>query len=142
MTALPDEAHGALGVGWATVELDRAARELAHLLVPGSAFADAPSSVLLGARCRVGPAADDAVLQIVLLEPDSEGPLAATLARGGEGWAATWILTSPVSPRMADPGRSGALSTPRPGPFGPERLLLGGRRPAPHRLIVDVPSHP
>ena len=142
MTALPDEAPGALGVGWATVDLDRAARELAHLLVPGCGFAEAPSSVLLGARCRVGPAAADAALRIVLLEPDSEGRLAATLARAGEGWAATWTVRRPVPTRRLDPSRPAALSAPRQGPLGRERLLLDGQRPAPHRLLVDVPSPP
>ena len=33
---------------------------------------------------RYGPA-------IVLLEPSTEGRLAATLARHGEGWCATWL---------------------------------------------------
>lgn len=134
MIALPDEAQGALAVGWATVELDRAASELAHLLAPGSVFSDAPRSAHLGARCWVGPAAGYAA-RIVLLEPDTEGRVAATLARSGEGWAATWTLpessgTSTVSPA-------------RPGPLGDERLLLGGLLAGPYRLIVEaVPSPP
>ena len=49
--ALPEVAARVLAVGWATVELDRAAEELAHLLAPGAGFAAAASSVLLGARC-------------------------------------------------------------------------------------------
>lgn len=135
MIALPDEAHGVLAVGWATVELERAGRELSHLLSPGETFVDAPSSVVLGARCRVGAAAENATLRIVLLEPETEGRLAATLARHGEGWAAAWATTGEGAPGVA-------LSVPRPGPFGPERLALRNPRVVPHRLSVDVPSQP
>lgn len=137
MMALPEEADGALGIGWATVELGRAARELSHLLAPGTAFREGPSSVILGARCLVGPAADRPALRIVLLEPDTEGRLAGTLARSGEGWAATWAL---------DPGagvRPRQVSVARPGPLGQERLLLGGPVTGFHRLVVEaVPSPP
>lgn len=142
IAALPDEAQGALAVGWATVELDRAASELAHLLAPGSAFGDAPRSVHLGARCRVGLAAGKTG-RIVLLEPDTEGRVAATLARSGEGWAATWSVASRDARTAPDGPRTGTLtvSAARPGPFGDERLLLGGPLAGPHRLIVEaVPS--
>ena len=139
MIDLPREAARALAVGWATVELDRAAGELAGLLAAGSAFEDAPSSVILGARCRVGRAADLADLRIVLLEPDTEGRLAATLARGGEGWAASWV----VDPGAGTPAARSGLSARRSGPLGDERLLLGGPLAGPHRLVVDaVPSPP
>lgn len=144
MIALPDEAREALAVGWATVELDRAASELAHLLAPGSAFTVVPRSVHLGARCRVGAAAGDAG-RIVLLEPDTEGRVAATLARSGEGWSATWRLTTRDAGTAPDGPSTGTatVSAARPGPFGDERLLLGGPLAGPHRLIVEaVPSPP
>lgn len=138
MTSLPEDAAGALAVGWATVELDRAARELAHLLESGSDFEDAPSSEILGARCRVGSAAGPWGARIVLLEPDTEGRLAATLARHGEGWVARWVAAAPGT----TPPR-GELSAARPGPFGDERLLFGGPVTGPHRLVVEaVPSPP
>jgi hypothetical protein len=134
MIALPEAAEGTLAVGWATVELDRAARELSHLLAAGAAFGPAEPSLILGARCRSGPAAV-APLWIALLEPDTEGRLAGTLARSGEGWVATWVVRAAI-------GR-GALSAARPGPFGPERLLLGRSFSGPHRLSVEaVPSPP
>lgn len=104
-----------IGRGWATVDLDRAALELAELLQPGASFTDAPRSELLGARCRRGrarPDGDVAADWIVLLEPDTEGRLAAYLARSGEGWAATW---SGQPAGWAD--RPGT-----PGPLGDERL--------------------
>jgi len=134
--ALPEVAHGVLAVGWATVELDRAARELAHLVVPGAGFGAGASSVLLGARCR-SATATQAGLWIALLEPDTEGRLAASLARSGEGWAATWVLAAPSGTG------SGSLSAARRGPFGAERLLPGGPLPGPYRLVVEaVPSPP
>ncbi len=138
MIELPAEVDGALAVGWATVELDRAAAELGHLLVPGSRFVEAPSSGILGARCRIGTAAAGSPgLRIVLLEPDTEGRLAAALARAGEGWRATWILDPGDGPRPRQ------VSVARPGPLGTERLLLGGPLAGPHRLFVEaVPSPP
>ncbi len=137
MKAVPAEADGALAVGWATVELDRAARELAHLLASGATFVEAPSSDILGARCRIGSAAQTPGLRIVLLEPETEGRLAATLARTGEGWRATWILDPDAGPRPRH------VSGARPGPLGRERLLLGGPVAGPYRLLVEaVPSPP
>jgi len=139
LIALPEAADAArvLAVGWATVELDRAARELSHLLAAGATFAPADASAILGARCRTGRAKEEG-LWIALLEPETEGRLAGTLARGGEGWAATWVLAG-------DTGTSAtpALSAARPGPFGPERLVLGDPSGGPHRFFVEaVPSPP
>ncbi len=134
MIVLPETPDGAMAVGWATVELDRAARELSHLLAAGAGFKPAASSVILGARCRAGPAAE-AGLWIALLEPDTEGRLAGTLARSGEGWAASWVLAGPMATQR--------LSAKRPGPFGPERLVLRGPFTGPHRFVVEaVPSPP
>lgn len=124
-----------LAVGWATVELDRAVRELDHLLVPGASFLDAPPSEHLGARCRLGqagPEAPQGAATIVLMEPASEGRLAATLARHGEGWCATWYGTA------HDEGvHLGPRAVPRPGPLGPERLVSSGTASGPHRLLVE-----
>jgi hypothetical protein len=118
-----------LAVGWATVDLDRAALELAGLLAPGSMFEPAADCGLLGATCRVGRARDPsaAAPTVVLLEPSTEGRLAATLARHGEGWCATWEADAVV------PERTSVVTD---GPFGPERLVLGGRPDGPHRLLV------
>jgi hypothetical protein len=114
-----------IGRGWATVELDRAAGELADLLDEGAAFADAPRSALLGARCRVGRAraGDGAARWIVLLEPDTEGRVAAFLARAGEGWAADWDLDEP-------PDQDVGVA----GPLGEERLAERSRPAGPFRL--------
>jgi hypothetical protein len=138
---VPADAPGALAIGWATVELERAARELAHLLALGGTFGAAPGSIILGSRCWVGPAADRADLHIVLLEPDTEGRLARTLARSGEGWVASWELVPTGGGARSEAGPR--LSAARSGPFGPERLVLGGPLAGPHRLFVEaVPSRP
>ena len=66
-----------LARGWATVELDRAAVELAGTLVPGTAFEPAAECVHLGAFCRIGWLAEpteDGATRIILLEPSTEGP--------------------------------------------------------------------
>jgi len=120
-----------IAVGWATVELERAVEELQDRLVPGTAFRPAPDSELLGARGLVGDLASpiDGAMRLVLLEPTTEGRLAATLARHGEGWCATWL-------DGADPDVATALTTARPGPFGLERLAGGGAIAGPHRLVV------
>lgn len=116
-----------IGRGWATVELDRAAGELAGLLESGATFADAPRSVLLGARCRVGLARADegGARWIVLLEPDTEGRVAAFLARAGEGWAADWAAADPD-----DRGRARGFA----GPLGVERLAEQTPQAGPFRL--------
>ena len=138
MTSLPDDADGALAVGWATVELDRAARELSDLIGSGDVFGIAPSSEALGARCRVWSGAAEGGVWIVLLEPETEGRLSAALARHGEGWVATWV-TVPTAP----PSSVAQLSGARPGPLGTERLVLGAPVSGPYRLIVEaVPSRP
>lgn len=112
---LPPLPAGTVAVGWASVELERAGRELAGVVDPGRPFRDAPDSAVLGARCLVGwvgPTAD--ALRIVLLEPATEGRLAAHLARYGEGWAARWVVAAEEAGPMLM----------RVGPLGPERLLV------------------
>ena len=122
-----------LARGWATVELDRAAAELAAALVPGTTFEPGPECVHLGAFCRVGRLADpteDGATLLVLLEPSTEGRMALTLARHGEGWCATWLDEEPEDADLR--------SAVRDGPFGPERLLLDGAPSGPHRLVVTA----
>lgn len=121
-----------VAVGWATVESDRAAREFAPLLLPGTAFTGATPSEHLGAWCRIGrvrPGAAEADI-VILLEPFTEGRLTATLARHDEGWRATWVA--------ADESAEPALSVERPGPLGLERIVLGGPVSGPHRLVVTA----
>lgn len=99
------------GVAWATVEADRAFAELATVIdrpdaVEGSAaIAGRPAWIAqerdadLGAsRWRREPPPEGADLFVV--EPDTEGRLAACLARFGEGVAAVYLSTADAGDRV------------------------------------------
>lgn len=110
-------------LGWATVELDRAERELtADLRLPADAFTLATDSLLLGARCRVARAAIGGDVALAILEPATEGQLAGMLARFGEGPVAIWFVTEDAA-SVSGPGAF-------PGPFGPERPVPTASSPA------------
>jgi hypothetical protein len=117
------------GVGWATVEADRARREFDELLfdMPGPAdsiptgaaavWRAQPRDPALGARAWLREApGDGAGPWLVVLEPATEGRLAASLARFGEGIAAVYLGNGPY--------RAGAV---RPGgpAWGPHVVVLG-----------------
>ena len=126
-----------VAVGWATVELERAERELcAALGLSVDDFGPAASSIALGARCRIAPGALGDALALVLLEPDTEGRLAATLARLGEGPAVLWLVVEGCNTTAAASATMTAAV--RPGPLGPERLVLGGPIHGPHHLLVAL----
>jgi hypothetical protein len=131
----------AIGVGWATVELDRARVELAADLRLGQeAFIQAADDPALGARCLATTAdlgGGVGRLAIVIFEPSTEGRLAATLARSGEGPAAVWLETADLAATMAALRGAGiAVSAPRNGPLGSATLLLDGRLGGPNRFLV------
>ena len=121
--------------GWATVELDRAEREVGEALRDlGPWTAEArPDEPLLGARCRLMRFQGDR--DLVLLEPSTEGRLAASLARHGEGSVALWLH---ADAHAVDRARAAGfvLSRETNGPLGVERLLVGGPAWGPHLLLV------
>jgi hypothetical protein len=122
--------------GWATVELDRAEAELAAAASRTSrdASAAAPDDVILGARCRVIRRRDAAAL--VLLEPSTEGRLAAALARFGEGPVALYVpIAAGALGELAAAGVTSSRDA--DGPFGPERLVLGGPHFGPYVIAVE-----
>jgi hypothetical protein len=130
---MSDEAVVALG--WATVDLERAAVELGRRLGLAARFVPVPRSETLGARCLAARTVPGTVLagrvlpdRLLVLEPDTEGRLAGFLARHGEGWAATWL--APIA--------EGASATARPGPLGPERLVLDALVTEPFRLRLSA----
>jgi hypothetical protein len=114
-------------VGWATIELDRAGRELGAAIV-GARSAPDLDEPLLGARSRLTG-------EVLLLEPSSEGLLAAGLARHGEGPLALYVV---VQPGAAERVRAAGflLSPSAPGPLGTERRVLVGPRDGPFLLLV------
>ncbi|HEY7524336.1 MAG TPA: hypothetical protein VH720_11865 [Candidatus Limnocylindrales bacterium] len=126
---LPDTAMvEPVAVGWATVELERAAGEQVAALGGGVAFETAPPDDLLGARCLI--ARPPGLPAWVLLEPSTEGPLAAFLVRHGEGLAAGWVGGQAM-------GLGVRRSAPAGTPVGRSRLVIDGPRWGPFLLIVD-----
>ena len=115
---------------WATIELARAAA-LAPAVEPTR------SDDLLGAFAAVATLAPRR--HVVILEPSTEGPLAAALARHGEGWLAAYLRGSRGSAigRLRDAGYP--LSTIGRGPFGPERRIIVGPRDGPFLVLVAEP---
>jgi hypothetical protein len=117
-----------VGRGWATVDLERAATDLADRLAPGARFEATARSAILGGRCmraRAGPDGDGADW-IVLLEPDTEGRLAGYLARFDEGWAAIWEVSDHEAGdrQLSTEGPLGDERLVAPTAVGPFRLLL------------------
>lgn len=111
------------GIGWATVEADRAIRELDGGLAPDddtgpqAGWTELPRDPGLGARVwRRDPADGLARPVLFVLEPDTEGRLAASLARFGEGVAVIYLGDGPPGPgRLVRRGR----------PWGPHVIVLG-----------------
>jgi hypothetical protein len=145
-----------IGIGWGTVELERAAEELTNAFaaarLPAPDWAPAGRDAHLGATAWVGTAGwfgsegpprgleNPELPAVILLEPDTEGRLAATLARFDEGVAAIY-LEAPLAPGLApgegpypfDPARVGAAA---PGPLGAGRMVLARPAWGPHVLVV------
>ncbi len=117
-------------IGWATVELDRAEAELSVALgLPAGAFGEAASSAALGASGCIAVGVLPDGLSLVILEPSTEGRLAGTLARHGEGPAVVWYATGSAATGVG-------LATAQPGPFGPERLVADDPIHGPHRFLI------
>jgi hypothetical protein len=161
-----------LGIGWATVELERAASELgASLGLPANAWELAARDQLLGARALLGPhlgsrlgsapGPDAGGPRLLVLEPDTEGRLAASLARHGEGVAAVYVAASRAEPPTLAPAAretasaGGSLpqsaaagaspagparSSVATGPLGRGRLVLGGPIWGPHVIVLEAPA--
>ena len=114
--------HPIVALGWATVDIDAVRRRIEADAGFG-AFVAAARDDHLGARAVVHRPGEPSGEPIeVLLEPDTEGRLAASLARHGEGFAAIWF-----GPRDDPPGAPPeGFGRRADGPLGPCRLLLGG----------------
>jgi hypothetical protein len=117
---------------WQTVDVERT---VAHLGLEPEALDD--DQVIGGQGVLVRP--EDGVL-VAILEPSTEGPLAESLARHGEGDAGAYV---------APPGGFAAarrvgltLYREAPGPFGRSALvrMQAGSQTAPFTVIVDGPG--
>jgi hypothetical protein len=123
-------------VGWATVELDRAEVEVAvNIAMPGGLRVEpADDERALGARCRL--LRFDA-RDVLLLEPSTEGRLAAALARHGEGSLALYLIADAGAAERAR--RAGfTLTSGVRGPFGSERLVIAGPRSGPFLILAGL----
>lgn len=128
----------------ATVDLERAAAAIGGTVRP---LAEDP---LLGARVwliEAGtgvPPAEPGERPVALVEPSTEGRLAATLARRGEGPVGRYVAArGGLSAAGVRAARAGiALSRTEPGPFGPSVLVLDGPVSGPHLVLVEPASVP
>jgi hypothetical protein len=117
------------GIGWATVDLERAKRELDGLIAgdpDGPWLApwlpmdrDAGLGARAAQRTQVEAAGPTFGPALVALEPDTEGALAAFLVRFGEGVGVIYLGAGPL--------RAG-------------RLLRGRSAWGPHVIVLDEPS--
>jgi hypothetical protein len=128
-----------IALGWATVETDRTVREFAAALGVAADGEAAASDPLLGVTVRVIRDPRLPGGRVGLLEPSTEGRLAATLARDGEGPAALYLAPDDSLDAWLGRARSHGVAGSRPdlGPFGRAALVLGGPVAGPHLVVVD-----
>jgi hypothetical protein len=128
--AAPPDAPRLLALGVATVDVERAAGSF------GGLVEWLPDDVLLGARV-----ARSAEPRVVLLEPATEGRLAATLARAGEGPAALYleVASQQLGMAIARLGARGATTVAGAGPLGSQLLVRAGPPWGPHLVLVGRP---
>ena len=128
-----------VGVGWASVDLERAADALRVRFEGWDRDTQLTRDLVdeaLGARARVVGLMPGSVVRLALLEPATEGRLAATLAANGEGPAAlylaiTGLINQTCSAPSATTDRSAGV-----GPFGRQRLVSGPSE-GPHLLWLE-----
>ena len=129
-----------LGLGWATVDTERSATEFVKALdLPGTAtsvdrdwLVGAYAHQLVDERFPGG--------RLVILEPSTEGRLAATLARDGEGPAVLYLgAFDGLDAWLAHARTLGVVvSRPDGGPLGRSVLILGGAPAGPHLVVADA----
>ena len=127
----PPNERRVLAVIWATVDRDRV---LADLDVAAERLAEDPH---LGASVTLVRPADGH--PIAILEPVTEGRLAATLARRGEGPGGEYVET-PLSLEAIGGAAAAAglvIGRPADGPFGRSVLVLPRRAGGPHLVLVE-----
>lgn len=129
----------------ATVELERVLAGLGRPTGDAAAGVEDPH---LGASIVLVD--DPSAGRLALAEPTTEGRLAATLARHGEGPCGRYLAFPDAAPpdaldtfraRAADAGI--AVSRVADGPFGPSILVLTGPVTGPHLIVAErrpVPS--
>ena len=123
-------------LGWATVELDRAVAELDPWIgeaAPGPRERQDPH---LGARVVLRRGAGLPGVWTALLEPSTEGAVAASLARDGEGPCALYLRPAAGLVAWLAAAPAGEGGQVREGPFG-RQVLLRGAFSGPHLLVTE-----
>ena len=132
-SAHPNGISDLVAVGWATVDTDR------FLAGTGQVrWERAADDAHLGAFAQRTVA--DIGTGAILLEPNTEGLLSATLARHGEGPVALYLRAGPgglIGLSAAVRAAGGSTSAVRDGPFGPSVLLAGGPVSGPHLIALQ-----
>jgi hypothetical protein len=133
-TVLLGDAPEVLAAIWVTVDVERVLAEI------GQAGRQLPDDPLLGASVTLVAAPDGE--PIVLLEPRTEGRIAATLARGGEGPAGRYAAAPGglAGARLRAVAEGLSLSPEYDGPFGRSSLVMDGPPAGPHLVLVDRPA--
>lgn len=124
---------------WATVDLERTLADL------GREASELGVDTLLGARVVVVRSGPPGNAPLAIAEPTTEGRLAATLARHGEGPAGRYVAVDGLDRARSRAASSGvAVSRVEPGPFGPAMLVLLAPVTGPHLILCEpaVPSTP
>jgi len=134
-----------VGIVWSTVDLDRAEADLDPWLAPSDPAigdGDAHADPHLGAHTRRRRTNALPGGTLVIAEPNTEGRLAASLARDSEGPSA--LLLQPASGLdawVSEARQRGVqVSARRRGPLGMAVLLPGRIVAGPHLLIVEAPA--
>ena len=119
---------------WVTVDVERVLAEI------GQAGLQLPDDPLLGASVTLVTAPNGE--PIALLEPRTEGRIAATLARGGEGPAGRYAAAPGglASARLRAAAEGLSLSPEYDGPFGRSALVMAGPPAGPHLVLVEPPA--
>jgi len=136
-----------VGLGWCTVELERAESELDPWLgprpqgMPAGVEVDGDGLLAdehLGARARLREGAGLPGSWMVLLEPSTEGRAAAALARDGEGPCALYLRPAVGLDAWLDVARERGVTAGnhRDGPFGTQ-VLLTGSPAGPHVIVTE-----
>ena len=123
-----------LRTGWGTVDLERTVAERSLRVAEGT-----PDEPLLGARARLVLSPE---WPVVLLEPTTEGRLAASLARFGEGALALYVRAGADGfERLRERGSEEGIDLSRmeSGALGRTVLVTGSSPWGPHLLVTDAP---
>jgi hypothetical protein len=128
--------------GWATVDTDRTERDLIAGFGSSAPVTslDLPDDTQLGARCRL-MASSPGLLEVLLLEPVTEGRIAASLARFGEGVVAVYVAVPAARFHavLRDLRSAGlVLSGEGHGPFGRQHLITGGPPWGAHLCVAQA----